>query len=46
VTRLCHTKSLITVNGKYPGPTIIAREGDRVIIKLVNYVKDNVTIHW
>eukprot|EP00253_Pinus_taeda_P017784 PITA_17784 len=46
VTRLCRTKPLITVNGKYPGPTVVAREGDRVIIKLVNHVKDNVTIHW
>nr|AAK37828.1 laccase [Pinus taeda] len=45
VTRLCHSKPLVTVNGRYPGPTIFAR-GDRVIIKLVNHVKDNVTIHW
>jgi len=46
VTRLCNTKPLITVNGQYPGPTIFAQEGDQVIIKLVNHVKDNVTIHW
>ncbi|KVH94646.1 Cupredoxin [Cynara cardunculus var. scolymus] len=30
VTRLCKTKSIITVNRKFPGPRIIAREGDRV----------------
>ena len=46
VTRLCHTKPLITVNGKYPGPTLVAHEGDRVIVKVVNHVKDNVTVHW
>lgn len=46
VTHLCKTKSMITVNGKFPGPRIIAREGDRVIIKVVNHVKDNVSIHW
>lgn len=46
VTRLCHTKPLITVNGKSPGPKIVVREDDRVIIKVHNHVKDNVSIHW
>ncbi|KAI8523737.1 hypothetical protein RHMOL_Rhmol13G0095700 [Rhododendron molle] len=46
VTRLCHTKTILTVNGKFPGPRIIAREGDRVEIKVVNLVPNNVSIHW
>ncbi|URD86768.1 laccase-17-like [Musa troglodytarum] len=46
VTRLCYTKSIITVNGQYPGPTIFARDGDRVVVNVVNHVRDNVTIHW
>ncbi|KAM0953515.1 putative laccase [Dioscorea sansibarensis] len=46
VTRLCHTKSMLTVNGQFPGPTIFAREGDRVIVKVVNHAANNVTIHW
>ncbi|KAH9295195.1 hypothetical protein KI387_038783, partial [Taxus chinensis] len=46
VTRLCNTKSVITVNGRFPGPPIIAREGDRVLIKLTNHVTNNITIHW
>ncbi|KAL1818864.1 hypothetical protein DCAR_0415093 [Daucus carota subsp. sativus] len=46
VTRLCHTKSMVTVNGKFPGPRIVAREGDRVLIKVVNHVSNNITIHW
>lgn len=46
ITRLCETKSVITVNGKFPGPRIIAREGDRVVIKVVNHVPNNITIHW
>ncbi|KAJ6747075.1 LACCASE-10 [Salix koriyanagi] len=33
VTRLCRTKSIVTVNGQIPGPRIIAREGDRLLIK-------------
>lgn len=46
VTRLCHTKSVVTVNGQFPGPRIIAREGDRLLIKVVNHVQNNITIHW
>ncbi|PKA52467.1 Laccase-17 [Apostasia shenzhenica] len=46
VTRLCRTKSIITVNGQFPGPKIVAREGDRLVVKVVNHVKANVTIHW
>ncbi|CDP06593.1 unnamed protein product [Coffea canephora] len=46
VTRLCQTKSIVTVNGQLPGPQITAREGDRVIIKVVNHVQYNLTVHW
>ncbi|KAL5991854.1 Laccase-17 [Asimina triloba] len=46
VTRLCKTKSIVTVNGQFPGPRIVAREGDRVIIKVVNQIQHNVSLHW
>ncbi|RWR76710.1 laccase-17 [Cinnamomum micranthum f. kanehirae] len=46
ITRLCHTRSVVTVNGQFPGPRIIAREGDRVTVKVVNHVPNNVTLHW
>ncbi|XP_034687413.1 laccase-17-like [Vitis riparia] len=46
VTRLCHTKSIVTVNGRFPGPRIVAREGDHLLIKVVNHVQDNISIHW
>lgn len=46
VTRLCHTRSILSVNGKFPGPRLVAREGDRVVVKVVNHVSNNVTIHW
>ncbi|XP_016505555.2 laccase-17 [Nicotiana tabacum] len=46
VTRLCHTKSIVTVNGKFPGPRIITREGDRLLIKVNNHVPNNISIHW
>ncbi|KAK9998485.1 hypothetical protein SO802_018088 [Lithocarpus litseifolius] len=46
VTRLCHTKSIITVNEQFPGPRIVAREGDHLLIKVVNHVQNNISIHW
>ncbi|KAK6926967.1 Multicopper oxidase, N-terminal [Dillenia turbinata] len=46
VTRLCRTKSMVTVNGKFPGPRIVAREGDNLLIKVVNHVRNNISIHW
>lgn len=46
VTRLCHTKSIATVNGQYPGPKLVAREGDRVLVKVTNHVQNNISIHW
>ncbi|CDP09154.1 unnamed protein product [Coffea canephora] len=45
-TRLCSTKPIVTVNGQFPGPTIYAREDDTVLIKVVNHVKYNLSIHW
>ncbi|TQE08193.1 hypothetical protein C1H46_006160 [Malus baccata] len=46
VTRLCNTRSIVSVNGQFPGPRLVAREGDQVLIKVVNHVSNNVTIHW
>ncbi|XWS42076.1 hypothetical protein CRYUN_Cryun17cG0137800 [Craigia yunnanensis] len=46
VSRLCHAKPIVTVNGRFPGPTIYAREGDRVIVNVTNHAKYNMSIHW
>ncbi|KAE8701554.1 Laccase-2 [Hibiscus syriacus] len=45
-TRLCSTKPIVTVNGKFPGPTLYAREDDNVLVNVVNHVNYNVSIHW
>ncbi|KAK9153571.1 hypothetical protein Sjap_001051 [Stephania japonica] len=45
-SRLCATKPIVTVNKQFPGPTLYAREGDRVLVKVVNQVKYNLSIHW
>ncbi|KAG8078457.1 hypothetical protein GUJ93_ZPchr0007g3163 [Zizania palustris] len=46
VTRLCATKSMVTVNGQCPGPELVAREGDRVVVRVTNNVAHNLTLHW
>ncbi|KAI3794227.1 hypothetical protein L1987_36856 [Smallanthus sonchifolius] len=46
VSQLCHAKQIVTVNGRFPGPTIYAREGDRVVINVSNHAQYNMSIHW
>uniref|UniRef100_A0A0E0JQW7 Laccase n=1 Tax=Oryza punctata TaxID=4537 RepID=A0A0E0JQW7_ORYPU len=46
VTRLCSSKSIVTVNGQFPGPTVFAREGDLVVIRVNNHASYNMSIHW
>ncbi|KAG4164710.1 hypothetical protein ERO13_A13G033625v2 [Gossypium hirsutum] len=45
VSRLCHAKPIVTVNGMFPGPPIYARDGDRVVINVTNYAQYNMSIH-
>ncbi|KAK8641419.1 hypothetical protein V6N13_010825 [Hibiscus sabdariffa] len=45
-TRLCSTKPIVTVNGRYPGPTLVAREDDTILVNVVNHVKYNISVHW
>ncbi|PSS21405.1 Laccase-11 like [Actinidia chinensis var. chinensis] len=46
VSRLCHAKPIVTVNGRFPGPTIYVREGDRVVVNVTNHAQYNMSIHW
>uniref|UniRef100_A0A0D9VL25 Laccase n=1 Tax=Leersia perrieri TaxID=77586 RepID=A0A0D9VL25_9ORYZ len=45
-TRLCHEKTVLAVNGQFPGPTIYARKGDLVVVNVHNQGNKNITIHW
>ncbi|KAL2503769.1 Laccase-14 [Abeliophyllum distichum] len=45
-TRLCSNKSILVVNGQFPGPTIYATEGDTIVVDVHNQASENVTIHW
>ncbi|KAM3360986.1 laccase-14-like [Capsicum galapagoense] len=42
--RLCQSKTILTVNGQYPGPTIYAQAGETLVLDVENKGKDNVTI--
>ncbi|XP_004302195.1 PREDICTED: L-ascorbate oxidase [Fragaria vesca subsp. vesca] len=43
----CFKKLVITINGGTPGPTILAQQGDTVVVELKNILlTENVAIHW
>ncbi|KAL3613414.1 hypothetical protein CASFOL_042677 [Castilleja foliolosa] len=43
----CYKKLAITINGQTPGPTIIAKQGDTIVVELKNsLLTENVAIHW
>ncbi|KAJ1403792.1 Multicopper oxidase, type 1 [Sesbania bispinosa] len=45
-TRLCSTKPILTVNGKFPGPIIRGRKGETIYVNVHNKGKFNITLHW
>ncbi|CAL5417700.1 unnamed protein product [Camellia sinensis] len=44
-TRLCSTKKILTVNGKFPRPTLYAHKEETLIVDVYNRGKYNITIH-
>ncbi|XP_057969900.1 L-ascorbate oxidase [Malania oleifera] len=43
----CFKKLVIAINGRSPGPSILAQQGDTVIVELKNsLLTENVAIHW
>ncbi|XP_020577807.1 laccase-24-like [Phalaenopsis equestris] len=46
VERLCKTRVITAVSGKFPGPTIRAHDGDTIVVHLVNQSPYNITVHW
>ncbi|KAL7245767.1 hypothetical protein ACSBR2_000994 [Camellia fascicularis] len=45
-TKLGSTKSMLTVNGSFPGPTLRVHKGDTVYVNVINNGNYGVTIHW
>uniref|UniRef100_A0ACD5X4M5 Uncharacterized protein n=1 Tax=Avena sativa TaxID=4498 RepID=A0ACD5X4M5_AVESA len=47
VSQLCKPARVITaVNKQLPGPTLHVREGDTVVVHVINNSPYNVTVHW
>ncbi|ONK67875.1 uncharacterized protein A4U43_C05F4710 [Asparagus officinalis] len=46
VKRLCQEHKIITMNGQLPGPTLKIRNGDSLVINVMNRARYNVTVHW
>lgn len=44
--RLCETKNILTVNGQFPGPTLRLRQGDTILVDVINRADENITVHW
>lgn len=43
----CFRKQVITINGLSPGPTILAQQGDTVIVNVKNkLITESFAIHW
>lgn len=43
----CYSKTIIGINGGYPGPTIRATQGDTVKVTFENHVvTEGITMHW
>ena len=43
----CVSKTILGINGAYPGPTITARQDDILKITFVNHVAtEGITMHW
>ncbi|XVE60842.1 hypothetical protein DITRI_Ditri05aG0159200 [Diplodiscus trichospermus] len=45
-TKLCSTKSILTVNGSFPGPDIRVRRGDTVFVNVINQGNHAVAMKW
>lgn len=44
--RLCERKTILTVNGKFPGPALKVHNGETIVVDVFNKGKYNITIHW
>ncbi|GAA0143473.1 oxidase [Lithospermum erythrorhizon] len=46
IGRLCRRKTIAAVNGSLPGPVLRVREGDSVIVHVINDSPYDLTVHW
>ncbi|KAK7339791.1 hypothetical protein VNO77_20476 [Canavalia gladiata] len=46
IPRLCNNQVITAVNGQFPGPIIRVREGDTLVVHVLNNSPYNITMHW
>ncbi|CAA6669435.1 unnamed protein product [Spirodela intermedia] len=46
IRKLCQERTVVAVNGHFPGPSITAHEGDSVVVHVINGSPYNITLHW
>ncbi|XP_009129702.1 laccase-15 [Brassica rapa] len=44
--KLCSTKKILTVNGRFPGQTLKVYKGDTIYVNVRNRASENITMHW
>ncbi|XP_042486442.1 laccase-7-like [Macadamia integrifolia] len=44
--RLCYEQEVTVVNGSMPGPVIRVRDGDTLIVHVLNQSPINISLHW
>ena len=37
---------MLLVNGRYPGPTVTATEGDEIVVHVTNNANEPISVHW
>lgn len=46
LNHMCNDTLVTVVNGQLPGPAIEVKEGDSVVVHVINKSPHGVTIHW
>lgn len=39
-------RSILAINGQFPGPVIRVNEGDRILVNVTNELSEPTTMHW
>lgn len=39
-------RTILVMNGKFPGPLIEVNEGDRVLVNVTNQLQNGTSMHW
>lgn len=40
------SREVVLINDEFPGPTIEARSGDTIVVRIYNHLEEGVSFHW